>query len=217
VAGVVLQSISDLVSLTVYDLELEIARAESDESAWAWASIVTTFTAAVGALLLFAVRPGRSWRLAGLAAAVAFLSFDDMMQFHERSSEWVTKLGVPEDLHLSRLFWPAVFFPVLAATFWLLWDVSRSMPRPFRRFLLGGVALLAAAVAMEAVSPAIFWLGFERGGRAYELEVIAEEGAELGGWALIASALIAFAVAQLERSDAVANVPDDVGEDLVQV
>lgn len=215
-AGVVLQSISDLVSFTVYDLEVEIARAESDSSAWAWASIVTTFTAAVGAMLLYAVRPGKSLRLVLLAVAIAFLSLDDMIQLHERSAEYVTKLGVPEEWHLARLFWPAVFFPVLAATLWLLWDLSSSMPDRYRRVLLAGAVLLVAAIALEASSPAIFWVGFERGGLAYELEVIAEEGAELAGWVLIATALITFAVVLIERSSALADVRDDVGENLIE-
>lgn len=55
VAAVAAQSLAHLVDFWAFDLEVEVLRAESDTSAWAWASIVTTFTAAVSALLLYAI------------------------------------------------------------------------------------------------------------------------------------------------------------------
>ena len=198
-AAVAVQTVVHLVDLWAFDLEVELVRAESDTSAWAWASIVTTFTAAVGALLLYAARVGRPARLVALAAAVAVLSLDDFIQVHERVSARVTDLGAPEDWHVARLFWVVVFLPLLAATFWLLWDLSRTLSARFGRLVLGGAGLLVAAVALEALSPALFWLGFDHGDLVYELEVVAEEGAELGGWALIATACLAAAVDHLQR------------------
>lgn len=199
VAGVALQSVAHLVDLWAFDLEVEVVRAESDTSAWAWASIVATFTAAVGALLLHAARFGRPARLAVLAAAVAFLSLDDMIQVHERLSALVTDLGAPEEWHLARLFWVAVFLPLLAVTFLLLWDLSRTLPARFGRLVLAGAVLLVVAVGLEVVSPALFWLGFDHGDLLYELEVVLEEGAELGGWAVVGTALVAAALDRLER------------------
>lgn len=76
---------------------------------------------------------------------------------------------------------------------------SRTLSARFGRLVLGGAGLLVAAVALEALSPALFWLGFDHGDLVYELEVVAEEGAELGGWALIATACLAAAVDHLQR------------------
>lgn len=200
--AVSVQTVAHLVDFWAFDLEVELIRAESDTSVFAWASIVTTFTAAVGAVLLWAVGFGRSRRLALLAAAVAFLSLDDMVQVHERVSEHVTDIGAPESWHLARLFWVVVLLPILVGTFALLWDLHRTLPSRYGRLVLIGAGLLVVAIGLEAVSPALFWLDFDHGDFIYELEVVLEEGAELGGWAVIASALVAASLDRLEHAGA---------------
>lgn len=202
VAGVVVQTAADLVNFWAFDLSIEALKADSDASAFTWASTVATFTAAVGAFLLALLGHGRAGLLAFSATVMAFLSLDDTLALHERVGELADRLGAPPELHLARVLWPAVFFPLLAGLLWALWRLAReSLPGP-RRSLELGAALLVAAVVLEFGSPALLALGYGFGSTPYELEVVAEEGAELAGWGLIASALLANFVLSLGRGEA---------------
>jgi hypothetical protein len=194
VAAVALQTVVHLLTFVVFDLDIAQFDVGEEGSAWAWASAVSTFAAAFAALLHAAT--GSSWRRRSLVLALllTFLSFDDLVQLHEYVGDAVEEVGIPEEWELRRLIWPIVFFPLLALTFLLLVERARAgLPRE-RRFLLAGLALLAAAVAAEAMTPALFWIGWERETLVYELEQATEEGLELGGWMLIAAALTAIAV-----------------------
>jgi hypothetical protein len=128
---------------------------------------------------------------------MALLSLDDLLAFHERVGELADRLGAPPELHLARLLWPAVFFPLLAGLLWALWRLARESPPGPRRSLELGALFLVAAVALELASPVLFALGYGFGSVPYELEVVAEEGAELAGWILIASGLLAKFVLSL--------------------
>jgi hypothetical protein len=94
------------------------------------------------------------------------------------------------------VLWPGLYLPLLAALAVALVAVARELPRDARRFVVAGLALLAAAVALEVLSAGVIRSGHDRGSLLYELETVLEEGAELAGWILIAGALLsAFALA----------------------
>ena len=61
-----------------------------------------------------------------------------------------------------------------------------------RRLVHGGLALLVLAVALEMASILLVNVGLYRPSTVYELEVTAEEGAELAGWLLIALGMAAM-------------------------
>lgn len=184
-----LQSIAHLIDVVFFDLRVDMINADSDSGAFAWASSVATFCAALLLCLLAVMRPTRTWPLVALAGAVAFMSLDDMVGLHERVSGLGTTLGPIE--HFARIFWPLVFMPLLAATFVGLLGVAAGLRVAPGRALLAGLALLVVAIALEMASPILFALGSDHGELAYELEVVLEEGAELAGWILVSTGLAA--------------------------
>ena len=189
VLAVLGQSVIHLVNLLAFDLGIHVLNADADGTVFAWASVVVTFLAATMAALLAALRPGHAVLLLSLAAALVFLSLDDSVQIHERVSELKTQLG--PITHFARTFWPLVYLPLLAAVFLGLGVVARGMRPALRRLVVLGLGLLVAAILLEMASPLLFAVGYDHGDLGYELEAVIEEGAELGGWMLIALALAA--------------------------
>jgi hypothetical protein len=184
-----LQSIAHITNMVFFDLRIDMIDADSDSGAFAWASSVATFCAALLLCLLAIMRPTWTWPLVALAGAVAFMSLDDMVGLHERVSGLGTTLGPIE--HFARIFWPLAFMPLLAATFVGLFGIAAGLRIAPRRALLAGLALLVVAIALEMASPILFALGSDHGELAYELEVVLEEGAELAGWILVSTGLAA--------------------------
>jgi hypothetical protein len=202
VAAVVVQTVTHIVNFALFDLDVEQLDAGSDSSAWAWASSMAAFAAAFSALLLAA--GGRDWRVRWLVLAgiVGFLSLDDLLQVHEYSGDFVEEFGIPEEWELRRAVWPAIFLPLLGTALLLMLQLARSAARRDGRFLRLGLAMLAAAVAIEALTPIFFWIDWEQETWPYELEQVVEEGAELAGWTLVAAGIAAAAVRDLGRSRA---------------
>jgi len=195
VGGVALQTAVDLFDFWALDRAVEFLLVDSDVGVFAWASVVATFAAALGALLLSFVAARQRNLLWFVAVAAAFLSLDDQVRIHERLGDLADRAEGLALWEPSRLLWPALYLPLLAGVFVALWAVARTLPRDAGRFVLAGLALLAAAVALEVLSAAVVRAGFDRGSFLYELEAVLEEGAELAGWILIAGALLsAFAL-----------------------
>lgn len=203
VVAVALQAVTHLANFAFFDLDVEQLDAGGDSGAWAWASTVATFAAAFAALLLAAA--GRGWeaRWLVLAGILAFFSFDDLVQIHEYAGDWVEEAGIPEEWELRRAIWPALFLPLLATGLVLMLRLARSAPPRERRFLVVGLGLLVAAVAIEATTPVFFWLDWEQETWPYELEQVVEEGLELAGWILIAAGIAAIATRALAGGEPV--------------
>jgi len=199
VAGVAVQTVTDLVSFWAFDRAIELLLADSDVGVFASASIAATFTAALGAWLFSSVTPERRKLLWFIAGAAAFLSLDDQVGLHERAGELAEGAVGLEGWEPARLLWPVLFFPLLAALFFALWRLAGSLAPRARRLVNVGSALLAGAVALELLSAVVIRAGFDRGSLLYELEVVLEEGAELAGWILIAGALLSAFVLALRE------------------
>jgi hypothetical protein len=194
--GVVLQTIGFLANAFLLDYDIWNLDADADGNALAWASSVATFTAALGALLLGLLAPTTSWQMLGMAAALAFFSLDDAVGVHEElASEAVHGLDLPTSV--GRAFWPMLYLPLLAFVVVSLWRLAADASERIRRALLLGLALLAAAVAAEVLS-AVWWSEDSRP-LVDDLEVAFEEGAELAGWILIASAVLGVVVDRVVR------------------
>jgi hypothetical protein len=160
--------------------------ADAEEGVWSWASTSATFAAAFAVALLAVVEPRHARRRLLLAGLLALFSLDDAVQLHEDYGEDFTQnvLDLPEQA--AHAVWPALFLPLLALAMVLLLREARiAGGRPARLILLGA-GLLATGVVLEATAAAVdadTWPG--------AIEIALEEGAELGGWTLIATALAA--------------------------
>jgi hypothetical protein len=195
VGGLLVQTLLHLADVVVFDSGVNSFDADEDYGAAAWASVVTTFVAAVGALLIGIIRRHRVF--VALAALFIFLSFDDFMGLHERVGEAGTLVGIDRELELGRVIWPLLLLPLLVTGAALLWYASKAFAGRPSLLLRAGLVLLGAAVALEAGSAALFQVDYGHRSWPYELEVILEEGAELVGWIWIATALLAAACSTL--------------------
>jgi hypothetical protein len=196
IAATAIQTVVHLANIVLLDRRFTLLDAESDISVWAWASTATEAAAAAFAALLAFAATRVAWRPLLLAGLLAFLSADDILALHERIA--IDQLGpIP---HASRLIWPLVFGPILVLTGWLLFRGARDASPDVRRLTVTGLAALVLAVLMEAATPVLFALGQGHGSIPYELESVIEEGLELGGFLLIATALAAQVADRFART-----------------
>jgi hypothetical protein len=196
IAATAIQTVVHLANIVLLDRRFTLLDAESDISVWAWASTATEAAAAAFAALLAFAATRVAWRPLLLAGLLAFLSADDILALHERIA--IDQLGpIP---HASRLIWPLVFGPILVLTGWLLFRGARDASPDVRRLTVTGLGALVLAVLMEAATPVLFALGQGHGSIPYELESVIEEGLELGGFLLIATALAAQVADRFART-----------------
>jgi hypothetical protein len=168
--------------------------ADNDASAFTWLSVVAEAAAAL-AVAVYAASGRIQKHYLVLAGAIAFLSLDDEVALHERLGSFRPDfLGIPEDL-TNRVVWPAVYLPILAITFFLLWELSSHAHPSARKWLRIGLGLLVAGIAFEVLTAPLPTTRDD--GWPYTIETAIEEGVELLGWAVIASATVSIAVARL--------------------
>jgi len=195
VAAIAVQTALYLADVYVLDRRVGTFDVDGEGGLSAWAASVTTFSTALLALLLALVQSARRVHLFVLAAAAAFLSFDEVVIVHERIG-----LKVTEALDLSntylRIAWPIVYLPLLATVAAILFQLARTNTDPVRSLLGIGLALLACAVGLEIGGLALdliptltetSWL--------YTMEIALEEGAELAGWILITTGVAVLLLA----------------------
>ena len=187
VAAVAVQSVLHAVNAVFLGADVEILDADAEATPATWASSVAVFAAALAAAMLAVAVPSRRRLFGVLAAVLAFLSLDDVAQFHER----LNRFGET---------WTLYALPLLALTLVLLWRVAQTLSRPERRLVYLGLSLLVLAVAMETLQRA--WLdGYEEGSWVRELDTGLEEAFELAGWGLVATALVVTVSVVYHRSE----------------
>jgi hypothetical protein len=193
VAAVAAQTVLHLLNAAFLDSpELD---ANAEENVFTWASSATIFGAAFAASLRAFAVPSVRARFFTLAAIFAFFSLDEAVSVHERVALHVVDLlDLPSEA--DSVVWPVVYLPLLITASILLLRVARSNSARAGRLLLVGLGLLAlAVVAEEATAP---WSTSERAaGWGHAIEGAFEEGAELGGWILIATGLAAVALTEI--------------------
>lgn len=182
VAAMLVQTATHFVNAYVLDGRHAALDATEDGNAFAWLSSVATFAAAFAAAVAAACFARGRRRLLALAAVLAFLSLDDSVALHERL-EHVTDTGA--------LVFLAVYLPLLAAAVVLLLGAARRAPASARTAIHGGLALLAFAVAVRAVGGAVAVAGAELPYWQRTIGTGLMQGAELGGWILVAAGLTA--------------------------
>jgi hypothetical protein len=183
-----------IVHLAVYKTSISMLNADQEGNFWTWAGASATFAAGVGALVLACLRPALRVQLGLLAVAVIFLSADDSIALHEKINDRIdSSLGPIDDV--GRFAWPLVYLPVLAAVFVLAWSLAEVAAGTVGRLLRAGLLLLVAGVVLELAGQAILESNVSKASLLWNLEVAVEEGCELAGWILVATGLLATAVA----------------------
>ena len=166
------------------------ARAEGN--VFTWASVCATFAAALGASLL-----GRHV----LAAILAFLSLDDLALVHERLGDKVARdaLGLSEEL--ADQFEVVAFLPLLGLALLIAWQLASRLADADGRRVRLGLMTLGSAIVVEILG--VFTRPLEEDGTRWPniIRVAVEEALEVGGWALLASGLLAGALRRADNPD----------------
>jgi hypothetical protein len=194
VVSSVLLTITHLVAVLGVDGRIHSLDADRDGGLWTWASVAAQ-AAGAALLALLAVTSVR-WRgLAWCSVGLAFLSLDDSLVIHE-------KIGAALSFfpHGSRIAWPLVYLPLMAALTIALWRIAEAQDGRWVRVLVrGGLCALVLAVALEAGTLLLFLIGQGDDSVGYEVEVAIEESLEMAGWIWIAGGLAIHVVERLRR------------------
>src|SRR5512144_2132534 len=179
-AIILFQTAGHLADWLAFDLRFELFDADSDFCVYAWVATVAIFLSAVGMFVVERLDPrGGLHRL--LAAALAFLSLDEMVGIHEHLGRVGVWLGYSEDA--GRVVWPLVYLPLIGGVALLLWRFAETTSALGGRYIRAGLVMLGAAVVLEMGSTKL--ADGQHGRWLYELEVIVEQNLELVGWTLI--------------------------------
>jgi len=183
-AAVLVQTAAHLAATLPFDDVGSIVDLDRSNSLPDVLSTAVIALAAVGAVVLATRRDGFERIVAWLlAAATALVAGEDLVH---------TGLGGTSPSQLFVLASAALMTALIFAI------GSREGAR-VRWSLLAGVALLVAAIAVGDLDQVIPWLERDRGERIAELQIVAKQGLELAGWALVS---LAIWDAALRRSSA---------------
>jgi hypothetical protein len=170
--------------------------ADVDGNVLTWISAEVVFTAALALALMGILFREHRLQTLFLAGVLAVLVVDDLVALHERVSlKFVAELGVNADL--ARLAWPVLYGPLLLFVLVALWQIGGRGSRSTVVSVRFGLALLVAAVVMEALWATWHVTAGRIGDWPDTIEVALEEGIELAAWTLIAAGLVAFLATRL--------------------
>jgi hypothetical protein len=191
-AAVALQTVLHLLDVFALDERFTSLDASSDHGVAAAATVVAGGAAALAALML-GLRSRRrrdAILLVVLAATLGFLAVDRVAGLHDRLAGRVASvLGLP---HVAGWPTPVVLAPILAPAALILW--SGIAGRTSQRAARAGIILLGLALALRPIALALtLTSGRLPEGTAHQLGVTAKQGLELGGWVVLAVALVTTA------------------------
>jgi hypothetical protein len=175
--------------------------ADSDHGLAAAAMVVACGSAALAALMLSLGQRGRrdAVVLAALALALGFLAIDRITGLHDRPAYWLASV-----VDLPRVgAWPTplVYAPLLGPAALILWTGVAG--RASRRTARAGVVVLGLALALRVVALAAeLVFGHLSHDSTKQVALAAKQGLQLGGWVLIAGALLAAVAANESAEDA---------------
>jgi hypothetical protein len=130
------------------------------------------------AVALLAARHGPVFSLGSLTLLLAFLCVDDVLEVHESVGD----------------AWKLLYLPILGAVLALLWIASRSLPSIAPLIQIGLLLLVVSFVLGDLAERMVDRYGWSPRHVGYELKTVFKDGAEVGGWILIATGLTAAAV-----------------------
>jgi hypothetical protein len=190
-AAVALQTTVHLLDVYALDERYPSLDASSDRGFAAAAVVAAGAAAALAALALgFRSRRRRDTILLGfLAVILGFLAFDRVAGLHDRLAGPVASaLGLPR---VAGWPTPAILAPILVPVAIILWTgiAGRSSQRAAR----AGIVLLGVALALRPIALALTLTSGRPEGFAHQLGIAAKQGLELGGWVVLAVALVTTA------------------------
>lgn len=201
VVGAGLQAVVHLFNLFALDRRYYQLDASGEGTAFAWASTMATFAAALGALFWAGSDQRVRGRAVLLAALLTYFSFDDFVQVHERfGQDLADAVDLPEAVGVR--IWILIYLPLLGLAAYIVWTISVHTMERIRRFQLGAIALLAAGVVSEGagiLTKALEERGFES---PHVVRAGLEEAVELAGWTVLTAALFAAAYGNLTAAGA---------------
>jgi hypothetical protein len=163
-----------------------------DRNVFDWMSFSAALAAASGLIVLMKLSPARRRSAALLAVLVPFLAVDDLTNLHDRLGVAFAQ-ALPEPLdRVGEWSTPALYLPVLALAFGLLWWHARATTKPARQ-VQAALFLLAAAVALRVFVAILAIRGIHAREAIRVIGVAVLEGAELAAWTLLAAAFLAKA------------------------
>jgi hypothetical protein len=204
VAGASFILIGGLVDYFLFDERVEDLNPKLEGNLLTWLSVVAVFCGALAAALHALILPRRRRQFAALAAILAFLSLDDMVQLHERVADKLEPLFFE---HIESL----VFLPVFAAVFLIVWALAREVPARVGQFLRLAMMLLVAAVVVDLGSSLTTNLEEEGTAWPHAVRIAIEEALELSGWILVSATLITLVCLELLAYGAVPKDGRDTG------
>jgi hypothetical protein len=170
--------------------------AATEGNAFAWSASLATLAAGAAALAVVLALPPVRFRVACLVVLVTFLALDDMVDLHDTLASAVAP-DLPGRLSdLGAWTMPLVYLPILATGFVLIARAAWDAPFPAARPLWLGLGLLAGAMAVRVGAGVVKLEGEVLPGGVRAVGVAVQQGAELGGWILVAAGLAAFAAAE---------------------
>jgi hypothetical protein len=190
--------VTHLVNHVALDNRIGELQASAEHNIWSWAASMTTFAGGLAALLYARWSPHPRRALA-LGVLLVFFALDDWVEIHENLGDEVSDLlGLPG--YVGPRLWVALYLPLAAAVVALLWLVADEAGGRARRAIVGGLALLAAGYALEAIGIVTKRLE-ERGVELpHAVRAGLEEGTELAGWVVVASGLSAAMLLAAKRA-----------------
>lgn len=204
VAGIVVQGVAHATNVLAFDSRYFSLDASAEGNAFAWASTMATFAAACGAAVLGLLDARNRTLALALTTLLLFLSLDDFVEIHEKLGERVgERLDLPDAIGVR--IWVVLYLPLLALVALALWRLARDMPERIRRYLALALVLLVAGVLSEGLGVITKELEEEGIETPHRLRSGLEEALELGGWILLAAALVAAVYAVLEREAPVSD------------
>jgi hypothetical protein len=183
-AVVAAQSAAHLVAVFVFDRVGSFVDLERSNGAADLISELVLAAAAAGAFrLAWAGGPKRRPIAVALAISLSVLTIDDVIHDGPHPSSWSGKVVI------ACVVGTVALLVVLA---------SRMEPRA-RLTALVAIGMLAASFVVSDVDHLVRWFESDRGDIVDELQIVAKEALELGGWSLVALALWDQALRDLPR------------------
>jgi hypothetical protein len=178
-----------LVNHIALDNRIGELQASAEHNVWTWAASMATFAAGLAAVLYARWSP-RPRRPLALGVVLVYFALDDWVEIHENFGDGVSDLlGLPG--YVGPRLWVALYLPLVGAAVVLLWLVAEEIGGLARRAMIGGLGLLAAGYALEAIGIVTKRLE-ERGVELpHAVRAGLEEGTELAGWIVVAAGLAA--------------------------
>lgn len=191
-----------LLGVYLLDRRVALVLADEERSVVTWLSSSAAAGVALAALLALLLGVGRTPLLAAIAAGTAALSFDEAAEIHERLGPALGRaLGTSEET--GERLQLVTLLPILGSVFLAVGAVALGAAARTRRCLLAGLAALVGSIVIEQV------LGtatnaLEEAGTAWPdvIRTALEEAAEVAGWVLLTTGLIALTLGALDRDGA---------------